>query len=101
MVATLGMCFAVQRVKQGNSQLLEAAGHRSLFASPLWLTHAQDNRSMVGHDGRVERVNGIGMVGLRLVVVEHFCSALAQQVCQGIVLLLRYRQVRTIAVMPR
>src|SRR5260221_8224297 len=101
MVATLGMCFAVQRVKQGNSQLLEAAGHRSLFASPLWLAHTQDNRSVVGHNGRVERVDGIGMVWLRLIVVEHFCSALAQQVCQGIVFLLRYPHGRAIAVMPR
>ncbi len=56
---------------------------------------------MVGHNSRVKGEDCVGVTWLWLVVVDRFCPSLAQQSDQGVMLLLRYSQVRSASIVPR
>lgn len=55
---------------------------------------------MIGHKRRVEDIDGIGVLGLGLVVGEHLGSSRSQQSYKRVVLLLGQRQVWSIGIVP-
>ncbi len=99
-VAALGSRISIQGSQDGNAQLLIRARHSSLFAAPFLLAHAQDDRPVIGNKRGIEGVDGVGVIGQVFVVIDHFRAARTQYICQGIMLLLRKRQVGASNVMP-
>src|SRR5579875_4121691 len=61
----------MQRIENGNANLLQTLGHHGLLAAPLLLAHRENDRACVGDERRVKGENGIGMIRLRLVVIYH------------------------------
>lgn len=90
----------MQGCQDGNAQLLVGARHGCLFAAPFLFAHAQNNRAGIGDERGVKGKDGVGEIGLVFVMIDHFRAAFAQRTGQGIVLLLRNRQVGPCRVMP-
>ncbi len=99
-IPSFGPRLPLQRIEHRHAQCLKAACHGSLFASPLLLTHRQHNRPGFRHQRRVEHKDSISVAGLRLIMKDHLCSALPQQLHQRVVLMPRRLQFGPASIVP-
>ena len=99
-IATFGTCLSLQPIEYGRTQLLQAVSHRYLLASSLRFAYREDDRPMIGNKLLVEDKNGVGAAGLWLVMNDHVCSCLSQQGHKSVVLLLGYRQIWLVSIVP-
>ena len=100
-VAALTVGVALQAAEDRHVLALEEAHKGVFFAAAQGLAHAQDQRSGVRHQHRVEDEDRVGELRQRLVVVEELDAFILEDGHEGVVGGLRFRQVDGSGVVPR
>jgi len=97
-IAALRPSLAVQRIV--HAELLQAPSNSRLLTHAQRLAHLQDHRPVVRDDDRIVHKDGIGMIGQRLVVINHLGSSLPQNIHQSIMLLASDLKIRSADIVP-
>src|SRR2546422_4528574 len=102
-IAALRGRIAVERGENRYAKLLERSGHRFLFTAPKRLSHPEDERSAVGHDGGIVNEDRIRSPRLWVLVISDVDPGLLQQVDEPVVLSLSSNEVgfRGVSPLPR
>jgi hypothetical protein len=99
-VPALGSGLAMEHAVHRHPQRVKPARHSLFLSLAQIFSQPQDDRSPVGHDGRVKDKDGVGPVWLNLVVIDHLGSGLLQETHHRVVLLLSDPQIWAAGIVP-
>ena len=85
-IAAFRRRIAAEPREDRHAKGVERSGHRFLFASSEFLSHPEDDRPAIGHDGRIVHEDRIRLPPLRVLMISNVDPGLFQQVDEPVVL---------------